>query len=57
MIESFDHVDIVQGGDGIVSFVASQEDSTTQLAMYDLYQEILRLRSKLAINTSPKEEE
>jgi hypothetical protein len=54
LLEEFQHVQLWQSSDGRVRFQAASEDSTSQLAMHDLYQEILILRSKLAIKPSPK---
>jgi hypothetical protein len=49
LLEEFQHVQLWQSPDGRVRFQAVDEDSTTQLAMHDLYQEILILRAKLVL--------
>ncbi len=47
VIDSFDHVDVIQDSNGKILFKATNEESTTQDAMMDLYQEVVELRRKL----------
>lgn len=45
VIEEFENVLVLQQPDGRIRFEAAHENSGTQLAMHDLYQEIMKLRA------------